>query len=281
MEFENDGEDTRMDAPTRDDDVEDLAMQQGEEEKDSEAELGPSSPIPKDRWPADSLLTREHFTLDNQRCLVCEADLGYQMPMNRTPKPKYLFCPTGLSPNCFISPVYKCLSCGHFSSSNQGDLVSRPANSGYDGPAECFSFMCTYCYNEQKAGEPGLQETKEAMAAFREVRRQADDLELEKYERLAAGGRTTSRRPTHAQRLKRPSQLMPDRFPDSIIRSSQQLASGSSSSGTTDDSFISEIPEPRIIKSRKRLRFSELPVEEERENGKGKEEETVFSQAEF
>ena len=134
----------------------------------------PASPI-RTQWPADSLLKPEHFTIETQRCLNCNANLGYAMPMNRLPKVKYLFCD---HPNCQSTNFLKCFACGNFQSESTGHLVYRPGNSAYTGPSQIYSFMCTYCYKDQMSLEPGPEETKEQYKKFAAVRKENEQKEF-------------------------------------------------------------------------------------------------------
>jgi hypothetical protein len=160
--------------------------ERGEKEKlEEEEEL--SSPI-RTEWPADTLLKPSHFTIDSQRCLNCCVELGYAMPMNRTPNPKYLFCQD--KDECKTAQLLKCWACGNFNSERSGHIVSRPGNSAFQGPSSIFSFMCDYCYKEQCALEPSYEETKEMFAKYREVRRENELKEADKYDFLASTGGT-------------------------------------------------------------------------------------------
>ena len=136
----------------------------------------PASPI-RTPWPADSMLKPEHFTIETQRCLNCNANLGYAMPMNRLPKVQYLFCD---HPNCQSTNFLKCFACGNFQSESTGHLVYRPGNSAYTGPSQIYSFMCTYCYKDQMSLEPGPEETKEQYKKFAAVRRENEQKEYSK-----------------------------------------------------------------------------------------------------
>lgn len=133
----------------------------------------PASPI-RTEWPADSLLKPEHFTIDQQRCLHCNKELGYAMPMNRLPKVKYLFCDQF---ECQNTQLIHCWACGHFTSENEGHLVNRPGNSAYHGPSAIFSYMCKSCYKDQLELEPGLEETREMYKKYRELRKESEEKE--------------------------------------------------------------------------------------------------------
>lgn len=152
----------------------------------AENEYEPASPI-RTPWPADSLLKPDHFTIDTQRCLNCNANLGYAMPMNRIPKVKYLFCD---HPNCQTTSFLKCWACGNFQNENTGHLVHRPGNSAYQGPSQIYSFMCHHCYQEQMQMEPSVEETKEQYRKFANLRRENEKKEfplLEQAQRLSDG----------------------------------------------------------------------------------------------
>jgi hypothetical protein len=131
-----------------------------------------SRPI-REVWPEDSELTPDHFTIDTQTCLACGKNLGYAMPMNKKPNPKFLFCLDEDGNDLCRGKVsyVTCHYCGNFNNESSGSLVSRPGNSGYCGPSSIYSFMCHYCYDEMKKGEPGLEECRTQMAKVREVRR--------------------------------------------------------------------------------------------------------------
>lgn len=142
-------------------------------EEAAKLEDEPASPI-REEWPKDSLLKPDHFTIDQQRCLHCSKELGYAMPMNRTPKVKYLFCD---SFECQRTQHIHCWACGHFTSEADGHLVSRPGNSAYTGPSSIFSYMCKSCYRDQLEMEPGLEETRELFSKYREQRKEAEEKE--------------------------------------------------------------------------------------------------------
>lgn len=134
----------------------------------------PASPI-RAEWPKDSMLTKDHFTIDEQHCLVCYKKLGYAMPMNRVPKTKYLFCHD--NKDCLAAVFLKCWVCGNFQNENTGYLVHRPGNSAYTGPSQIYNFMCHHCYKDQIEMEPGLEETREQFRKYREVRRENEEKE--------------------------------------------------------------------------------------------------------
>jgi len=129
----------------------------------------PASPV-RDEWPKDSLLTKDHFTIDTQKCLTCRKDLGHAMPMNRIPKEKYLFCGEA----CQNTAVLQCFACDKHFVRDQGHFVHRPGNCAYSFPTQIYNFMCKYCYDEQMATEPGFEETKQKMKEFREYRKQME-----------------------------------------------------------------------------------------------------------
>jgi hypothetical protein len=142
-------------------------------EEAEKLENEPASPI-RVEWPKDSLLKPEHFTIDEQRCIHCHKGLGYAMPMNREPKVKYLFCDNF---ECQNTQVIHCWACDHFTSVTEGHLVSRPGNSAYHGPSSIHSFMCKTCFADQCAMEPGLEETREMYAKYREARKENEEKE--------------------------------------------------------------------------------------------------------
>lgn len=166
--------------------VESNSMNEEEGEKE-EGEEKLASPI-RTEWPSDTALKPSHFTIDTQRCLNCCCDLGYAMPMNRTPNPLYLFCRD--KEECKTAALLKCWACGNFNSERSGHIVSRPGNSAFQGPSSIYSFMCLHCYNEQLALEPSAAETKEMFAKYREIRRQNEEAEKDKYDFLHATGGT-------------------------------------------------------------------------------------------
>lgn len=153
------------------------AYSQGEKEETEDLSEVPASPI-RNEWPADSVLKPDHFTIDQQPCLNCNKKLGYAMPMNRIPKVKYLFCENSL---CQTAHFLQCFVCGKYQSENTAHLVHRPGNSAYQGPSQIYSFMCHYCYKDQLAMEPGLEETREAYKKYREVRQRNEE---EEYPRI-------------------------------------------------------------------------------------------------
>lgn len=130
----------------------------------------PASPV-RDKWPADSLLTKDHFTIDTQKCLTCRHDLGYAMPMNRIPKEKYLFCD---KEECSTSAILQCFACDKHFIRDVGHFVHRPGNCAYTFPTQIYNFMCKYCYSEQMTLEPGYEETKKQMKEFREYRKRME-----------------------------------------------------------------------------------------------------------
>jgi hypothetical protein len=127
------------------------------------------SPI-RDEWPSTSLLSREHFTVDQQHCLNCHKQLGYAMPMNRTPKICYLFCDRCPKQIQFLN----CEICGNLNNENTAVLCHRPGNSGYAGPSQIYSFICHHCLKDQKEQEPGLEETQMLMKNVRALRRKKE-----------------------------------------------------------------------------------------------------------
>lgn len=128
----------------------------------------------RDEWPETSLLSRDHFTIDQQPCLACEKLLGYAMPMNREPNPIFLFC----DEDCRNTASFlKCLSCGNFNNQTTGSIVKRPGNSAYNGQSEIYMFMCFYCHKEMMENEPGVEETATAMQRYRELRSDANQQE--------------------------------------------------------------------------------------------------------
>lgn len=137
----------------------------------------PASPI-RAEWPKDSLLSPSHFTIDTQHCISCHVDLKYAMPMNRIPKTKYLFCE---KTECQQTSFLQCWACGQFQSENTGMLVSRPGNSAYTGPSSIHSFMCKHCYDDQIKMEPGLEETREMFAKYRQMRHENEEKEKERF----------------------------------------------------------------------------------------------------
>lgn len=146
----------------------------------------PASPV-RDEWPKDSLLSPSHFTIDKQDCLACNAKLGWAMPMNRIPKVQYLYCSPELydpsnpevhpgSP-CFQKAILQCWACTRYFVKDKGNYVFRPGNCAYSHPTQIFSFMCTSCYKDQLANEPGLEETKKQMAEYRRHRKECEEKE--------------------------------------------------------------------------------------------------------
>lgn len=158
----------------------------------------PASPI-RTPWPADSVLPESHFTVDHQHCLACQKDLGYAMPMNRPPKPHYLFCQD--NEQCQTTAMVKCWACGNFNNEQTGNIVFKPGNSAYRGPSQIYSFMCHHCFKDQIEMEPGLEETQEMMKKVREERR----AEEEKEQEIASLARRRIIKSRHEQRLAQPS----------------------------------------------------------------------------
>ncbi len=141
--------------------------------------LVPASPV-RDSWPADSLLKPEHFTIDKQKCCACKADLGWALPMNRIPKEHYLYCggdkydpqspkKTTTSP-CYEQAVIQCMACEKYFVKTSAHYVHRPGNCAYTTPTAIYGLMCHECYEDQMRLEPGYEETKAKMKAYREMR---------------------------------------------------------------------------------------------------------------
>lgn len=142
-------------------------------EEGEDLSMVPASPV-RDEWPKDSLLTKDHFTIDTQKCITCRKDLGYAMPMNRIPKEKYLFC-QGPDDICVETAIIQCFACDKHFCRDTGYFVHRPGNCAYTFPTQIYNFMCKYCYEEQMVGEPGFEETKQKMREFREYRRKMEE----------------------------------------------------------------------------------------------------------
>lgn len=130
-----------------------------------------ASPV-RDEWPADSLLSKEHFTIDEQPCLSCSKKLGYAMPMNKLPKGKYLFCDPLEKPSCTASTFVPCTYCGNLQNykTEQGYLVFRPGNCAYTTPTQIYAFMCSYCFTDMMRDVPPIEQTREQYKAFRALR---------------------------------------------------------------------------------------------------------------
>ena len=124
-------------------------------------------------WPEDSLLTKDHFTIDEQQCLKCKKKLGYALPMNKQANPRFLFCcdDTG-GPLCALTADYlHCWACGNLNSERTGSLVSRPGNCAYYAqPSQIYEFMCYHCHKEMMENEPGKEECAERMKQIRKTR---------------------------------------------------------------------------------------------------------------
>jgi len=133
-----------------------------------------SRPI-KQIWPKDSLLTKDHFTIDEQQCLKCKMKLGYALPMNKDPNPWFLFC-TGDNgeQKCQLQADYlPCWSCGNLNTKNTGSVVARPGNCAYyEHPSQIYEFMCYHCHKEMMDNEPGIEECREQLKKIRELRRE-------------------------------------------------------------------------------------------------------------
>lgn len=148
----------------------------GEMGQDKDLTDVPASPV-RDIWPADSLLKPEHFTIDKQKCCACKADLGWALPMNRIPKEHYLYCggdltsknPLYTSP-CYDQAVIQCMACEKHFVKTKAHYVHRPGNCAYTTPTAIYGLMCGDCYEDQMKLEPGYEETKAKMKAYREMR---------------------------------------------------------------------------------------------------------------
>ena len=124
-----------------------------------------SRPLRK-KWPKDTLLPRDHFTIDEQQCMNCEKKLGYAMPMNKRPNKRFLFC----SEECFDFTHIRCVDCGNFTFIDSGYLVNHPGNSGFDGPSDIFRFQCKSCYQDMVAAAPTAEECAKQMKELRKLR---------------------------------------------------------------------------------------------------------------
>lgn len=136
-------------------------------------ELG-SRPV-KFIWPKDSLLTPDHFTIDQQPCLKCKKKLGYALPMNKEPNVHFLFCcEEDGSPKCRLQSDYlNCWACGNFNTQSTGAVVSHPANCAYlPHPTQIYDYMCYHCHKEMMENEPGIQECRDQMKKIRQIRRE-------------------------------------------------------------------------------------------------------------
>jgi len=180
----------------------------------------PASPV-RDEWPKDSLLTKDHFTIDTQKCLTCRKDLGHAMPMNRIPKEKYLFCADDV---CSTVAVLQCFACDKHFVRDSGHFVHRPGNCAYTFPTQIYNFMCRYCYEEQMATEPGFEETKQKMKEYREYRAALEEKEKD-IANLAAG----------------PSNVQPDMYKQNAPHRHRHPSSSS---------YSSYLPEPAFKRKR-------------------------------
>jgi hypothetical protein len=124
-------------------------------------------------WPSDTTLFKEHFTIDEQCCLVCRKKLGYALPMNKQANPRFLFC-TDENGNarCAEKAEYiSCWACGNLNNMNSAHIVTRPGNSAYYGPSQIYDFMCKHCHKDMMEMEPGKEECAAQLAKIREIRR--------------------------------------------------------------------------------------------------------------
>lgn len=131
-----------------------------------------SRPV-KQEWPKDSLLTPDHFTIDQQQCLKCKKRLGYAMPMNKQANPKYLFCcEENGTEKCRKQADYlQCWACGNLNTQNTGVIVCKPGNCAYyPQPSQIYEFMCHFCHNDMMKNEPGVEECRAQMKKIREAR---------------------------------------------------------------------------------------------------------------
>lgn len=140
------------------------------EEYDSEEEG--SRPL-RQVWPKDTLLYKEHFTIDEQCCLLCRKKLGYALPMNKMANPRFLFCcDDNGNPQCASKADFiPCWACGNLNNVNSAHVVTRPGNSAYYGPSQIYDFMCKHCHKDMMEMEPGKEECIDQLAKIRELRR--------------------------------------------------------------------------------------------------------------
>lgn len=132
-----------------------------------------SRPV-KQEWPAESILEKSHFTIDQQHCLKCRKKLGYALPMNKEPNVKYLFCcEEDGAPRCRLQADYlECWACGNLNTQTTGHVVNRPANCAYYDPTQIYDFMCAHCHKDMMEQEPGKEECAEQLKKIRELRRE-------------------------------------------------------------------------------------------------------------
>lgn len=139
---------------------------------DYDSEIEGSRPL-RYKWPKETTLGRDHFTIDTQQCVDCGKDLKWMMPMNKKPNGRYLFCHNEEGAQiCGKNHYLRCHYCGNINNENSGAIVFRTGNSAFDGPSQIYQFMCYHCHKEQMETEPGLKECREKMTEIREVRRQ-------------------------------------------------------------------------------------------------------------
>lgn len=214
--------------------------EQLEEGYDSEEEG--SRPV-RQEWPAESILDKSHFTIDEQHCLKCRKKLGYALPMNKEPNVKYLFCCNeDGSPKCRLQADYlECWACGNLNTQTTGHVVNRPANCAYYEPTQIYDFMCAHCHKDMMEQEPGKEECAEQLKKIRELRRE---------DKIRGGGGAGS-------------------TPFTQFMNSTSYSSSSSSSSIY--SHQSSLPEDRGSRVKRKRVF-------EKEAEKEKEEETCSSE---
>jgi hypothetical protein len=140
-------------------------------------------------WPEGSVLTRDHFTIDQQHCLKCRKKLGYALPMNKPANPKYLFCCDEHGNEvCRTDISYlHCHACGNLNNESTLHVVSKPGNCAYTEATCIYDVMCYHCHKEMMDNEPGVEECKKQMKEIREMRRK-DELEGRRGAATAGGG---------------------------------------------------------------------------------------------
>ncbi len=136
-------------------------------------------------WPEGSVLTRDHFTIDQQHCLKCRKKLGYAMPMNKPANPKYLFCcDKDGNEKCRENISFlNCHACGNLNNESTLHVVSKPGNCAYTEATCIYDVMCFHCHKDMMENEPGVEECKKQMKEIRKMRKQ-DELDS----RLGGGG---------------------------------------------------------------------------------------------
>lgn len=146
------------------------------EAADYDSEVEGSRPV-KDKWPAKSELSRDHFVIDQQRCLKCSKKLPWNMPMNKIPNPHFLFCcdDDGKSICKIECRSLPCCRCGNLTHVDlNGSLGFQLANSGYCGPAQLYFFICNSCHRDEVANAPSDDDVKERMRVIKELRKSGE-----------------------------------------------------------------------------------------------------------